>query len=103
MKILASIILGLLMITTSYSQSFEMPLWQKNVPNFQKTDEKEIRTVTDIISYASVQDPNIAVYLPSKRNSIGKAVVIFPGGGYSRLAYDWEGSDVAKWLNSKGI
>ncbi|MFT5385080.1 MAG: acetyl esterase/lipase [Saprospiraceae bacterium] len=28
---------------------------------------------------------------------------MFPGGGYSILAYDWEGIDIAKWLNSKGI
>src|SRR6478609_444789 len=103
MRKLLYIVLYMGMEISGFSQTFEMPLWQKNVPNFQKTDEKEIRTVTDIISFASVQDPNIAVYLPSKRNSIGKAVVIFPGGGYSRLAYDWEGSDVAKWLNSKGI
>jgi acetyl esterase/lipase len=103
MKSIFYFIIGLLMTTTSFSQSFEMPLWQKNVPNFKKTDEKEIRTVTDIISIASVQEPNIAVFLPAKRNASGKAVVIFPGGGYSRLAYDWEGIDVAKWLNSKGI
>jgi acetyl esterase/lipase len=50
-----------------------------------------------------VQNPNIAVYLPSKGNTSGKAVVIFPGGGYGFLAYDWEGTDIAKWLNSKGI
>ena len=33
----------------------------------------------------------------------GKAVLIFPGGGYGILAYDWEGTDFAKWLNSQGI
>jgi acetyl esterase/lipase len=30
-------------------------------------------------------------------------VVICPGGGYGILAYDWEGSDIARWLNSQGI
>ena len=103
MKLLLPLLLSVTLLTNSFSQSFEMPLWQKNVPNFQKTDEKEIRRVSDITSVTSVQDPNITVYLPSKRNSIGKAVVIFPGGGYSGLAYDWEGSDIANWLTSKGI
>jgi len=26
-----------------------------------------------------------------------------PGGGYGGLAYDWEGTDIAAWLNSDGI
>ncbi len=38
-----------------------------------------------------------------KNIATGQAVVICPGGGYVRLAYDWEGLDIAKWLNSKGI
>ena len=29
--------------------------------------------------------------------------MICPGGGYGILAYDWEGSDIARWLNSRGI
>ncbi|MDH5610643.1 MAG: alpha/beta hydrolase, partial [Cyclobacteriaceae bacterium] len=33
----------------------------------------------------------------------GQAVVICPGGGYGILAYDWEGTDIAKWLNTHGI
>jgi acetyl esterase/lipase len=50
-----------------------------------------------------VQDPDIAVYLPSKRFATGQAVVICPGGGYWVLAYDLEGTDVAKYLNSIGV
>jgi acetyl esterase/lipase len=30
-------------------------------------------------------------------------VIICPGGGYNILAYDWEGTDIARWLNSRGI
>ncbi|MDQ3842523.1 MAG: alpha/beta hydrolase, partial [Bacteroidota bacterium] len=40
---------------------------------------------------------------PAKRNATGQAVVVCPGGGYGVLAYDWEGTDVAKWLNANGI
>jgi acetyl esterase/lipase len=50
-----------------------------------------------------VQKPDIAVFLPSKKNATGEAVIVCPGGGYSILAYDWEGSDIARWLNSRGI
>jgi acetyl esterase/lipase len=33
----------------------------------------------------------------------GAAVVVFPGGGYSILAIDLEGTEVCDWLNSAGI
>ena len=30
-------------------------------------------------------------------------MVIYPGGGYNILAWDLEGTEVAKWLNSFGV
>ena len=90
---------------TSYSigQNFEIPLWPGDIPNFQKTDEVEVADSSDIVRISKVQNPTIAVYLPSKKNATGQAVVICPGGGYRILAYDWEGTDIAKWLNANGV
>jgi acetyl esterase/lipase len=88
----------------SFAQDTIMPLWPVNqIPNRTVSDEKEIREKNDILIIRQVQDPTIEVYLPAKRNANGKAMVIFPGGGYGVLAYDWEGTDIAKFLNSKGI
>lgn len=50
-----------------------------------------------------VQNPAVEVRLPSRGNATGRAVVVCPGGGYWGLAYDWEGTDFASWLNSHGI
>ncbi|MDP3173911.1 MAG: alpha/beta hydrolase [Phenylobacterium sp.] len=86
-----------------YSQNFTLKLWEKDLPNHIQSDEKEIIDTTDILGVRNIQTPTISVYLPSKRSANGKAVVICPGGGYRVLAYDWEGDDVAKWLNSNGI
>ena len=36
-------------------------------------------------------------------SSTGAAVLICPGGGYSILAWDLEGEEVAAWLNSIGV
>ena len=80
-----------------------VPLWEGEIPNSQKANEKEITESTEIVRISFVQKPTLEVYLPSKRNSNGQAVVICPGGGYRYLSYDWEGSDVAKWFNGKGI
>lgn len=81
-----------------------MPLWPTGkVPNYKKGDEKEIRDTGEIIKISKVQTPDMTVYLPTRRSATGQAVVICPGGGYSLLAYNWEGSDVARFLNAKGI
>ena len=48
-----------------------------------------------------VDKPSLTPYLPAQAN--GKAVVVFPGGGYGALAMDHEGKQIAQWLNSQGI
>lgn len=92
-----------LMFSFVQAQVQTLPLWE-GTPPFQ-TDmglEEDVRQ-EGIIRIANVQIPTIEVYLPAKQIATGKAVVIFPGGGYGILAYDWEGTDFAKWLNSQGI
>lgn len=86
------------------AQDITLPLWPAGmVPNFQKTGEVEKSESTDIIRISKVQAPEIAVFLPSKKTATGQAVIICPGGGYAYLSYNWEGTDVAKLLNAKGI
>jgi acetyl esterase/lipase len=97
------VVIIFLINTLCFGQNYTLPLWPNNIPNYQKTDEIEIRDTTDAVRISYVQKPDISVYLPSKGNATGQAVVICPGGGYRILAYDKEGTDIAKWLNSKGI
>lgn len=81
-----------------------IPLWPDDaIPNYQKSGEKEVRTEKDIVILSKVQKPAISVFLPAKKNATGEAVVVCPGGGYQILAWDWEGIDIAKWLNARGI
>lgn len=91
------------MLTPLMAQNQIIPLWQSDPPNYQETGEVTIWDTADIVRVRNVQKPDIALYLPSKKNATGEAVVICPGGGYAILAYDWEGSDIARWLNSRGI
>ena len=88
---------------TVFAQDYRLPLWNGNIPNSQQSDEHEISDTTNAVRISYVQNPDIAVYLPSKKNANGKAVIICPGGGYSYVVYDFEGSDVAKFFNSQGI
>jgi acetyl esterase/lipase len=94
----------LLLHLSSMEQEIKLLLWPNgNVPNYKKTSEVEKRDTAEIVHISLVQQPDITVFLPSKRNATGQAVVVCPGGGYAILAYDWEGTEVARWLCSKGI
>jgi acetyl esterase/lipase len=86
------------------AQNVVLSLWPEGkIPNRIETNEKEVHEIEGILRISKVQEPTIEVYLPSKSNATGKAMLIFPGGGYGILAYDWEGTDIAKFLNGKGI
>ena len=94
-------------ISNSFAQTpTAIHLWPGAVPG-------EIRPkAADVISndhggnvtrIASVTDPVIEVFEPQGGNTTGMGVVVCPGGGYSILALDLEGYEVARWLNSIGI
>jgi len=86
------------------AQEYKMLLWPSgNIPNYKRTAEVEKRDSANFVRISLVQQPAIEVYLPSKQNATGQAIVICPGGGYGMLAYDWEGTDIAKWLNANGV
>ena len=92
--------------TSGFSQhSLVLPLWENAIPNQKPVHKKETQSLMEpgLIWIENVQSPSIEVFLPAKGNANGKAVLICPGGGYEGLAYDWEGTDIAKLLNSKGI
>ncbi|WP_036155512.1 alpha/beta hydrolase [Maribacter forsetii] len=98
------LLLMLVVIGNTAAQDTIMQLWPKDkIPNHLKSLEKEVHEQNEILRISKVQVPTIEVYLPSKRDATGEAVLIFPGGGYGILAYDWEGTDIAKFLNSNGI
>lgn len=56
-----------------------------------------------ILRLANVSRPTITLYKPPKETDTGAAVMICPGGGYSILALNLEGQEVAAWLNSIGV
>ncbi len=86
------------------AQNHVLDLYPKGTTaNTLETEIPEKWDSTDIVRISHVTKPNIAVFLPSKKNATGEAVVICPGGGYGILAYDWEGTDIAKYWNAKGV
>jgi len=85
------------------SQPLVLPLWDGTPPLQTEMDLEEEHTRNGILRISNVQIPTLEVYLPEEEIATGQAVIIFPGGGYTILAYEWEGTEFATWLQSKGI
>lgn len=48
-----------------------------------------------------IRRPSVDVFLPQIPN--GTAILVLPGGGFSKVVPDMEGSEAAPWLNKLGI
>ena len=77
----------------------QVELWPAGKAPGQKEGKPRVRPGW----LGGIYDPWMAVHLPPKDKAVGAAVVICPGGGYAGLAYDHEGVQVARWLNSLGV
>ncbi|MFV8375848.1 alpha/beta hydrolase [Flavobacterium sp. LB1P71] len=104
----AAILVLLLSFTISNAQKV-IPLYDGKIPN-----SKIMSGLTDTIAVfpsgnkmihfvLRVASPDLTIFLPEKSKATGIAVIICPGGGYTGLAIDHEGYDIAKKLNEKGI
>lgn len=84
-----------------YSQnervSFDINLWENGLPNSNGADKEPFDESRQNFK------PSIRVFLPSKKDSKGKAIIAFPGGAYLGLAFKHEGYDWASYFNDMGI
>jgi acetyl esterase/lipase len=65
--------------------------------------EEKSATEGGVTRISNVTDPTLTVYQHKGITNSDAAVIICPGGGYSTLAWDKEGTEVAAWLNSLGV
>lgn len=56
---------------------------------------------TDAIRITNVSRPTLTVFPAAKKDS--PAMIVCPGGGYSYVVMDKEGTEIAAWLNAQGI
>jgi acetyl esterase/lipase len=110
-----SVLIGLATVAAaavSYAADPPIPLWPKTAPG-EKGDIGPERDTTgpdgglvggrSVIRLGNVSVPTMTIYRPSKEKDTGAAVLVFPGGGYSILAMDLEGTEICEWLTSIGI
>jgi acetyl esterase/lipase len=94
------------------AQQTVLPLWPHGTPEPAQTTEPEKDVTKDsdgfinghrTVRLANVTVPTMTVYKPAADKNTRTAALVFPGGGYSRLAWTGEGTDTCDWLTSVGI
>ena len=51
----------------------------------------------------NVTQPTLTIVRPAAGRATGAGVIVLPGGGFGALAWDLEGTEVARWLADRGI
>ena len=77
-------------------------LWPAGNPDGWTIELEEERTDDGIVRVKNVRTPTLSYYPPTT-TATHQAMIICPGGGYSILAIDHEGIQVARFLASHGI
>ncbi len=88
--------------------SATLDLWPGKAPGETKDlgPEKYIEPKAgqiEVKRLTNVSKPQLLVYPAPKDKHTGAAVIVAPGGGYSILAIEHEGTQTCEWLNSLGV
>jgi acetyl esterase/lipase len=107
-----TLLFGTLPLEATAATPKEVPLWPGQVPGETAAlpPERDMTTPTDrlvagkqIVRLGNVSVPTMTIYRPDPAKDTGAAVLVCPGGGYSILAIELEGTEVCEWLNSIGV
>jgi acetyl esterase/lipase len=105
-----ALILGHATLCMADSTRTTLDVWPGKAPGeVGSIGEETAKTATQpdgtkvITSLTNVSKPTLLVCRPDAAKNTGVAVLVFPGGGYNNLAWDHEGEQVARWLNSIGV
>jgi acetyl esterase/lipase len=100
-------LIGILLAAAAFAaEPKEIPLYPGAAPGSENATYAEQQTIgpqDNVRRIANVTHPVLLAYLPESGKANGTAWIVCPGGGFRFLAIDYEGTDVARWLNSNGV
>ena len=68
-----------------------------------KDSERDMPARTDGFKrITNISRPSLTFFPAPKASAPAPAVIICPGGGYSYVVFDKEGTEIAAWLNTNG-
>ena len=100
-----TVFLGLIVSATQVSaQETVIPVWPGVAPGSENWKQQEVTYLNGTQKMVrNVVTPTLTAYLPDHAKANGTAVVVCPGGGFHFLSWDSEGTEVAKWLQTRGV
>ncbi len=107
------LVMGMSMGSLMAGEGEVVELWEGEVPGpVAMVDGEEVdkQKATDglvggktVMKLGNVARASITIYPAPEETNTGAACVVCPGGGFSILAWDLEGVEIAEWLNSIGV
>jgi acetyl esterase/lipase len=98
---------GILLAAAAFAaEPREIPLYPGAAPGSENATYAEQETIGQqdhVRRIANVTHPVLLEYLPESAKATGTAWIVCTGGGFRYLAIDYEGTDLARWLNSNGV
>jgi acetyl esterase/lipase len=83
-----------------------IPLYPGVAPGSENARQKEWEVISPTDKQPRIRNvtrPTLTAFLPDRAHANGTAIIIAPGGGFMHLAWEKEGTDVAKWLRERGV
>ena len=80
-------------------------MWPGVAPGSERWTQQETTVENTPVGtvVVNVVTPTLTAYLPDRANATGTGVIIAPGGAFVALALSLEGTDVARWLQQRGV
>jgi acetyl esterase/lipase len=99
-----SSILGCLAYADEPSSGTVIPIWPGVAPGSEGWRQQEVEfRVGGQMGIRNVTTPTLTAFLPDPATATGAAVVVCPGGGFRFLSWQSEGTEVAQWLQKRGV
>lgn len=86
----------------------EVRLWPDAAPGTEHWTGEEVTLnyhvpAGKIIIKTNITVPALTPFRPAPEQANGTAMLVLPGGGFGVLAWDLEGTEIARWLVERGI
>jgi acetyl esterase/lipase len=91
--------------TLAAAQTQTVNIWPGVAPGSENWKQKEVTYENTPVGTVvmNVVTPTVTAYLPPKGKATGTGVIIAPGGAFVALAMSVEATDLARWLQQRGI
>lgn len=104
----AAAVLGMAAPTQGQPSQEEVRIWPGAAPGTEDWTGEETSGQTQVPAgtiqiRSNVTTPTLTVVRPAAGRANGTAMLVLPGGVFSVLAWDLEGTEVARWLAERGI